>query len=105
VKENKVQSDVIKRLYEEFPTALILKNDPKYMQGIPDLLLLVEDFWAALEIKRSPDEATQPNQEYYVNRMANMSFAAFVDPYNLESVINAIQQALANRRQARIFES
>lgn len=49
--ENIYQRSLIKRLKEEFPGCIILKNDPNYIQGIPDLLLLVGDRWFALEAK------------------------------------------------------
>ena len=50
-KENKIQSDIISELKKLFPDSIILKNDPNYKQGIPDLVLLDREGWALLEVK------------------------------------------------------
>ena len=69
------QSELIKELKALFPGCIILKNDPTYIQGIPDLLILFEDKWAALEVKKSITASHRPNQEFYVNKMGRMSYA------------------------------
>lgn len=92
--ESKFQSDLIKDLKDRFPNCEILKNDPNYKQGIPDLLILHNEKWAALECKKSLKANKQPNQEYYVDKMNEMSFARFICPENKEEVLNELQQAL-----------
>ena len=47
--ENKFQANLIKELKERFPGCIVMKNDPTYIQGIPDLLVLHKDKWASLE--------------------------------------------------------
>ena len=37
--ENKFQANLIKELKERFPGCIVMKNDPTYIQGIPDLLV------------------------------------------------------------------
>ena len=70
-----------------------MKNDSGYIQGIPDLLVLFENKWAALECKKSKGAGRQPNQEYYVNRMDEMSFSRFIYPENKGEVLHELQQA------------
>lgn len=70
-----------------------MKNDPNYIQGIPDLTILWANRWATLEVKRSLKAPQQPNQEYYVNVMNQMSFSSFICPENKEEVLNALQQS------------
>lgn len=50
--ENKFQANLIKELKERFPGCIVMKNDPTYIQGIPDLLVLHKDKWASLECKK-----------------------------------------------------
>lgn len=85
--ESSFQADLIKKLVNIFPGCIILKNDPKYKQGIPDLIILYENKWAMLECKRSKHEHHQPNQDYYVGLLNHMSYSSFVYPDNEEEVI------------------
>ncbi len=87
-KESQFQSDLIKEIKGRFPGCIVMKNDANYIQGIPDLLVLFENKWASLECKRSEKEKHRPNQDYYVEKMNNMSFSAFVYPENKEEVLN-----------------
>ena len=104
MKENKFQADLIKELKEEFPGCIVLKNDPNYIQGVPDLLILYRDRWAALECKRKGDASHQPNQDYYISKMDLMSFARFVYPENKEEILNELQQSLRVRRTSQLSE-
>lgn len=81
-----------------FPGCLILKNDPNYIQGIPDLLILHNNNWAMLEVKKVSHSKHRPNQDYYVEELNKMSFAAFVYPENREEVLNELRITLRARR-------
>lgn len=93
MKEQQFQSQLIKKLETIFPGCIVVKNDPSYIQGMPDLLVLYKNKWAALECKKSEKSHKQPNQEYYVNSMNDMSYASFVYPENEEEVLDELQQA------------
>lgn len=101
-KESSFQAGLIKELKTRFPGCIVLKNDANYIQGIPDLLILFEDMWAALECKKSKRASKQPNQEYYVDEMGKMSYANFIYPENKEEVLNEIQETFRARRSTRI---
>lgn len=94
MKESKFQKGLIDELKVIFPGCLVLKNDANYIQGIPDLLILHNNRWAALECKASATSHHQPNQEYYVDLMNKMSYAAFISPENKEAIFNELQSAL-----------
>ena len=93
-KESEFQAQLIKDLKALFPGCYVLKNDPDYIQGFPDLLILYNDRWAALECKRSKNASRRPNQRYYVESLDAMSYSAFVYPENKEEVLRELQQAL-----------
>lgn len=92
--ENKFQANLIKDIKKRIPGCIVMKNDSSYIQGIPDLLVLHNDKWAALECKKSKSAIRQPNQEYYVEKMDNMSFARFIYPENREEILDDLQSTL-----------
>lgn len=92
--ESAYQSSLIKKIKEKIPGSMVLKNDPNYIQGIPDLIVLHGDKWASLECKRSSKDPHRPNQDYYVNKMNGMSFSAFIFPENENEVLDALQRSL-----------
>ena len=92
--ERDFQAKLIKELRVMFKGCIIIKNDPNYIQGIPDLLILYNDRWAALEVKKSERASHRPNQEYYVDLMNEMSFASFIYPENKEEILYELQQTL-----------
>ena len=97
-KESKFQARLIVRLKAMFPDCFVLKNDPTYIQGFPDLTILWNDKWALLECKRENEAHKQPNQQYYIDRGRKWSFAAFICPENEEEVLNDLQHAFRARR-------
>jgi len=102
MRENKFQSNLIKEIKNLFPGCMVLKNDPNYIQGIPDLLILHGKKWATLECKRSADAPIRPNQAYYVKRMNKMSFSRFIFPENKEEVLRELQSAFKSGRSTRV---
>lgn len=96
--ERDFQRNLIKELKDIFVGCIIMKNDSSYIQGIPDLLILYKDKWAALEVKKSETASHRPNQEYYVDKMDEMSYASFIYPENKEVVLDELQQTLFSRR-------
>jgi len=100
--ERDYQRDLIVEIKHRFPGCIVIKNDPTYIQGFPDLLILHHDKWAALEVKASLTAREQPNQRHYVEQLQNMSFAAFICPENEEEILDALQHAFQPRRATRV---
>lgn len=92
--ENAYQGELIKKIRARIPGCTVLKNDPNYLQGIPDLLILYKDRWAMLEVKKSKGEKHQPNQDYYINKFGEWVYTSFIFPENEEVVLNELQRAL-----------
>ena len=92
--ESGFQDKLRNELKEMFPGCLIFKMDQ--VQGIPDLLILYETKWASLELKKSARAIRQPNQEYYVDRMNQMSFSSFIYPENKDEVLDELYLYFTN---------
>lgn len=91
--ENKFKTQLIKKIKSRFPDSIVIHLSGNDIQGIPDLLILYGKRWAALEGKKSIDSHRQPNQEFYISKMNEMSYASFVSPENEDEVLNDIQQS------------
>lgn len=94
--ENGFKTKLIKELKSMLPGTIIVHLDPNEIQGIPDLLVLYEDKWAALEGKKSATASARPNQPYYVELMNGMSFARFIYPENKDEVIDELVDYLSH---------
>lgn len=100
--ESRYQRKLIKRLKSEFPDCVILKNDAGYIDCIPDLTVFWGKHYALLEVKRSRKafedsrkEDKRRNQEWYVNKFNNWSYASFVYPENEDQVISEMKEAFS----------
>lgn len=96
--ERQFQRELIKELKTRFKGCLVLKNDAGYIQGIPDLLILYKNKWAALECKMYEGASKRPNQEYYVELMNKMSFARFICPENKEEILDELSKTFRPSR-------
>ena len=94
--ESGFQRNLIKELKKAFPGCVVMKTDPNYIQGFPDLLVLYNNKWAALECKRKNTASKRPNQEYYVDKLNSMSFSRFIFPENKEEVLYDLQQSFCS---------
>lgn len=100
--ESVFQAKLVDELEELFEGCIILKNDANQIQGFPDLLILYNEHWAALECKRTRSSHRQPNQEFYVSLLENMSFSRFIYPENKEEILDELQQTFSHRRTTRL---
>ena len=98
--ESGFQDRLKKDIETMFPGSMVFKMEQR--QGIPDLLILYGDRWASLECKKEEKAKRQPNQEYYVGKMNEMSFSRFVYPENREEVLSELQEAFGSSRTSRI---
>ena len=90
--ESSFQGSLIKKIKECIPDSIVMKNDAGYIQGIPDLIVLKGNTWAALECKKSGSAKHRPNQDYYISKMNEMSYASFVYPENEKEVLDELQR-------------
>lgn len=69
----------------------VLKNDAGYIQGFPDLtVVLTNGKWALLECKREEKAKRRPNQAYYVGTASESGFSRFIFPENEEEVLREL---------------
>lgn len=104
-KESDYQHDLIEKIKDRFPGAIVMKNDPRYIQGIPDLTILWKDKWATLECKKSKKDCEKdftPNQRrYYIPLMNEMSYSSFIYPENEQEVLNEIEKKFKGNRRRK----
>lgn len=90
--ESKFQAELIKRIKQRFDGCIVLKNDSSYIQGIPDLSIFYKSKWAMLECKKSASASHRPNQDYYVQKAKEMSFARYIFPENCNEVLGELEK-------------
>lgn len=88
--ERDFQGDLIPQLKKMFPNCFVLKNDPNYRQGIPDLTILWGTRWGMLEVKKSASEPYRPNQEIYLEMASEQSWSATIYPENKDEVLEEL---------------
>ena len=93
--ERDYQKQLVRKLKKIFPGCYVIKNDAQLKQGIPDLLVLFKDKWIALEVKNSATASHRPNQDYNIERMNDMSYAAFIYPENEEKIFSELKEVFA----------
>lgn len=101
-RESGFESRLIEELRRRYPGAVLLKNDPRHLQGIPDRLILYGPSWAAFEVKAHKTAPCRPNQKYYVDVLNEMSYASFVYPENEEVFLDEIHRALRKSWRTRV---
>ena len=91
--ERNFQAKLIKELKERFEGCMVMKLDANYIQGIPDLIILYKNKWAVLECKKTSGSRRQPNQDYYLEKMGEMSFSSYISPETKEEVLYELQRS------------
>ena len=79
--ERDFQAKLIKELKVMFKGCIIVKNDPNYIQGIPDLLILYNDRWAGNQILLQSDGRCVKNGQ-------SLSFCLKQIPDRLSSIFH-----------------
>lgn len=102
--EGKYKTQLTKRIYDRWgDRVVVVRLDSALLQGVPDILVLFEGgMWAALEGKTSAHAKQQPNQPFYVNKLNEMCFAAFIFPENEEAVLNELAEEFETHWAARL---
>ena len=97
--ESKFQKELMDEIRELYPGCVILKNDSGYIQGIPDWTILYKKKWAVLEAKKERKAKKQPNQDYYVDKLNDMSYSSFVYPENRETVLDQLSKVFGKPKK------
>lgn len=101
--EGEYQRKLKTKIESRIPGVIVLKNDPTYLQGFPDLLLLRNEKWAALEVKKDEKAHRQPNQDIYIQKCKDMgaAYSSFVYPQNEKEVLDELERAFKSSGNAR----
>ena len=93
MRESDFQRNLVRKIKNTFKGSLVFKGPSNQYQGIPDLIILYKNKWAALECKQTLKSKKQNNQPYYVKLMNEMSFARVIAPENEKEVMDDLQRA------------
>lgn len=90
-KESDFQAKVIKQL--KAMGLAVVKNQagPGVPTGFPDITAFGEGIYFCLECKTSARAKKQPRQDYWVNKLNEWSYAAFIYPSNYDKVMSEIK--------------
>lgn len=89
--ESKFQGELKKEIETRIPGSKVIRLNPNdNWNGIPDLLIINGQKWAALESKREEKASHRNHQDYYIEQMNDMSYAAFIYPENKEDIIEEL---------------
>ena len=97
--ESSFQKELMDEIKKRYPGCMVLKNDSGYIQGIPDWTILYKKKWAVLEAKREKKAKKQPNQDYYVDKLNDMSYSNFVYPENREEVLDQLSKVFGKPKK------
>ena len=97
--ESEFQKELMDEIKKRYPGCMVLKNDSGYIQGIPDWTILYKKKWAVLEAKREKKAKKQPNQDYYVDKLNDMSYSNFVYPENKEEVLDQLSKVFGKPKK------
>ena len=91
--EPEYQRILVEKFENTFDNCIVLKNDPNYIQGIPDLTVLYKNKYAMLEVKKSAHEKIQPNQQTYIDIVNEQGgYGSFIYPENEKEVFNELKK-------------
>lgn len=93
MRERDYQRELKNKIRDRFPGCYIFKTDPSQKRGCPDLIILYNDTWAALEVKKSKDANHRPLQDRWISLLDRMSFAAIIFPENEKEVLYEMERA------------
>ena len=95
MKESEFQKKLIDKIKMMFPGCEVMKQDAQYHAGMPDLVIFYKNHYAMLEVKKSEKASHRPNQDFYVKKFRDWSYASFVFPENLEKVLSELQEVFS----------
>lgn len=94
--ESETEKSFKKDLNDRLPGGWWVKGNSQMQQGIPDQTFYYEDHWAMFEFKRAENSDLQENQDWYIQKFNEMSYARFVSPANYDEVLDEVQEAFGS---------
>lgn len=92
--EARLQSKITKYLRSKKCYVIKTRPGTGVPTGCPDIIFMIEGFWGAIEVKRSPKAKYQILQEPTLKKLDNWSWARRVDPTTWPDVKNELEVIL-----------
>lgn len=93
-RESTLQSTIRSYLKSKGCYVLVIRPQPGIPDGCPDILFMLEGFWGAIEVKKSPTASYQPLQKETLEKLDAWSWARRVDPINWSEVRSELERML-----------
>lgn len=91
--ESQFRKEFLERLKARlYPVQIDVISTKPHNRSIPDDFIIGPRFWAALEYKKSANAPHRPNQDYHIERLNEIGYAAFVYPENGEEIIDDLER-------------
>lgn len=78
VLEKDLQAQIVKWLRSQGAIVLKYQQNATTRAAIPDLLMLKDGFWGAIEVKKNKSSPFRPGQKDVISKMDSMSWAKVV---------------------------
>lgn len=92
--ESRLQSNIRTYLKGKGCYVLVIRPQPGIPDGCSDIIFMLEGFWGALEVKKSPTAEYQPLQKETLAKFDDWSWARRVDPTNWPEVRGELDNML-----------
>jgi hypothetical protein len=92
--ESSLQSKIRQYLRGKGCYVLVIRPQPGIPDGCSDIIFMIEGFWGALEVKKTPGSPYQPLQRETLQKFDEWSWARRVDPTTWPDIRHELEAML-----------
>jgi len=92
--ESNLQSNIRQYLKSKGCYVLVIRPQPGIPDGCSDVIFMLEGFWGAIEVKKTPNAKYEPLQKETLEKFDDWSWARRVDTTNWMEVKQELEAML-----------